>query len=228
MTKRAAFFDLDETLIGVNSANLWVKYMWETGQLGTLDLVRSLTWMLRYKLALIDMEKVVEKLTRRLEGRDEASMEADVREWFHRDVKQHFIPEMLERVDEHRAEGHQLVLLTASSPYVSRAAVEYAELDDYLCTRFEVDDGVFTGQLEHPMCYGPGKVELAKAWAREHHVDLSKSYFYTDSYTDLPMLGEVGHPIAVNPDPRLSRHAEREGFPAMYFESPARQSRAAN
>jgi phosphoserine phosphatase len=59
MKKSAAFFDLDETLIGVNSANLWVKYMWESGRLGALDLVRSMGWMLRYKLALIDMQNVV-------------------------------------------------------------------------------------------------------------------------------------------------------------------------
>lgn len=224
MTDRAAFFDLDETLIGVNSANLWVKYMWETGQLGAFDLMRSVGWMLRYKLALIDMENVVEKLTRRLEGIDEASMAEDVADWFHRDVKQHFIPEMLERVEEHRKEGHRVVLLTASSPYVSRQVVEHIRLDDYLCTRFEVEDGIFTGELQRPMCYGPGKLALARDWAARNHVTLDASFFYTDSYTDLPMLERVGHPVAVNPDPRLARHAAREGFETLRYESPVRRS----
>lgn len=224
MKKRAAFFDLDETLIGVNSGNLWVKYMWESGQLGALDLVRSVGWMLRYKLALIDMQNVVENLTQRLEGMDEAEMAEDVRAWFHRDVKQHFIPEMLERVEEHRRDGDRLVLLTASSPYVSRPVVEHVELDDYLCTRFQVEDGVFTGALQGPMCYGQGKLELAKQWAEAHDVALERSYFYTDSYTDLPMLERVGHPVAVNPDPRLARHAERAGFPSLRYESPVRRS----
>lgn len=224
MSKRAAFFDLDETLIGVNSANLWVKYMWEQGQLGAIDLVRSMGWMLRYKLALIDMESVVEKLTQRLEGTEEAQMADDVRQWFEREVKQHFIPEMVERVDEHRAQGHHLVLLTASSPYVSRPVVEHLELHDYLCTRFEVEDGVFTGNLDGPMCYGAGKLELARDWASRYDIELESSYFYTDSYTDLPMFERVGHPVAVNADPRLARHAERQGYPTLRYDSPVRRS----
>jgi len=68
--------------------------------------------------------------------------------------------------------------------------------------------GAFTGELDC-LCYGSGKVVLSEAWAEEHEVDLSVSWFYSDSYTDLPMLERVGHPVVVHPDPRLSRWARQ-------------------
>lgn len=215
-----AFFDLDETLIGVNSANLWVRYQWESGQMSAVDLARSLTWLLRYKFSLIDMQQVVSRVARRLEGTPEAQMRDDVRAWFEREVRPHFIPEMIERVASHRREGHRVVLLTASSPYIAEQAAAHAGLDDFICTRFEVRDGLFTGRLIEPMCYGVGKVDLARRWARERGFDLSHSYFYTDSYTDLPMLEAVGYPVVVNADPRLDRHAKRVGYEQWSFDSP--------
>jgi phosphoserine phosphatase len=66
-----------------------------------------------------------------------------------------------------------------------------------------------------PLCFGAGKVVAAEAWAARHGVDLADTTFYTDSYTDLPMLERVGRPVAVNPDPRLARTARRRGWPIL-------------
>jgi phosphoserine phosphatase len=74
-----------------------------------------------------------------------------------------------------------------------------------------------TGQVVPPVCYGTGKVVWAERFAEEHGVDLSASYFYTDSITDLPLLERVAHPVAVNPDPRLRRLAQKRGWPVETF-----------
>jgi phosphoserine phosphatase len=87
----------------------------------------------------------------------------------------------------------------------------------YVCTYLEAEDGRLTGRIVPPVCYGPGKVVWAERFAAEHRVDLSASYFYTDSITDLPLLEQVGHPVAVNPDPRLRRLARRQGWPVEMF-----------
>jgi phosphoserine phosphatase len=85
---------------------------------------------------------------------------------------------------------------------------------DFLCTRLVVGpDDHFTGQIVEPPCFGPHKVTLAERWAAAHGVDLASSYFYSDSYTDRAMLFRVGHPVAVNPDPRLRRLAGQRGWP---------------
>jgi HAD superfamily hydrolase (TIGR01490 family) len=107
------------------------------------------------------------------------------------------------------------VLLTASSPYISEQVAEELGMTDYICTRFEVDGGVFTGRLDGPLCYGEGKVVLASRWAEERGVSLASCSFYSDSYTDLPMLEAVGSPVAVNPDLRLARHAQRARWPVI-------------
>jgi phosphoserine phosphatase len=118
-------------------------------------------------------------------------------------------------LDAHRRACEPVVLLTSSSRYASELAREQFGLDDVLFQVYETAGGKFTGEPGRPLCYGPGKVEKAEAWAREHRVDLGASAFYTDSYTDLPMLERVGRPRAVAPDLRLRREARRRGWPIL-------------
>ena len=84
-------------------------------------------------------------------------------------------------------------------------------------TRGEVVDGVYTGRLDGPFCYGAGKVAAIEEFARWDGLDLAQCYAYCDSASDLPMLEAVGHPVAVNPDSRLARHAGANGWPIVHF-----------
>jgi phosphoserine phosphatase len=84
-------------------------------------------------------------------------------------------------------------------------------------TRSEIVDGVYTGRLAGPFCYGPGKVVAMAEIARWDGLDLTQCYAYSDSSSDLPMLEAVGHPVAVNPDGRLERHARSHGWPIVIF-----------
>jgi phosphoserine phosphatase len=79
-------------------------------------------------------------------------------------------------------------------------------------TEFEVERGKLTGQLRGPACFGDGKVHFAERLGSMLGLDLGASWFYTDSYTDLPMLERVAHRVAVNPDPRLKRTARSRGW----------------
>ena len=108
-----------------------------------------------------------------------------------------------------------LVLLTSSSMYESEAATEHFDLEHFLCTRYEVHDGVFTGDVVRPICYGKGKVIHAQYFAARHDLDLGQSFFYTDSFSDLPMLRRVGHPRVVNPDLRLRVAALAAGWTVL-------------
>jgi phosphoserine phosphatase len=86
-------------------------------------------------------------------------------------------------------------------------------------TRYEVDaEGNFTGRLDGPFVYGPGKVTAMENFAREHDIDLAASYAYSDSESDLPMLRAVGNPVVVNPDPPLAAIAKAEGWQTLRFE----------
>ncbi len=220
----AAFFDLDLTLLGVNSARLWVQHERETGRLGWHQVVEAAVWFAGYRLGLLNAEVGIVRAASLLKGRPEVELAEDTRAWFEDKIAGTLLEEGRRTVEAHRAEGHHVVLLTSSSPYLGRLVQAELGLDDVLCTHFEVKNGRFTGRVVPPVCFGRGKVTAATQWARSRGVDLAESHFYTDSHTDLPMLEAVGHPHVVNPDPPLARIARRRGWPVSRWKG-AHESR---
>ena len=216
--KRAAFFDLDLTLLGVNSAQLWVQHEREAGRISRRQVLEAGIWLVGYRLGLLNAEVGIVRAVGFLEGRLEDEFAEDVRAWYQEAIASTVLDAGREAVEAHRADGDFVVLLTSSSPYLGRLIQDELALDDILCTRFEVKDGRFTGRVVRPVCFGRGKVVAATEWARTRSVDLAESHFYTDSHTDLPMLEAVGHPHVVNPDPPLARIARRRGWPVVRWQ----------
>ncbi len=108
-----------------------------------------------------------------------------------------------------------LAILSTSPTYVTRPIAQMLGIDEVISTQFEVREGCFTGRLMGPACVGKGKVHWAEDLGTRLDVDLGQSWFYTDSYTDMPMLERVGNRVIVNPDPRLRRVAKRRGWPVQ-------------
>ena len=213
-TRPAAFFDLDRTLIGVNSAYLYANYERRRGRISLRQFLQASFWMGLYHLSLIDMERAFAQAVRQYRGAHDEELDRITADFFHDQVVPTFQPGAEDALSFHRQQDHPLVLLTASSPYMSRLAADTWDLDHWLCNIFPTDEkGRLRGTFERPMCYGAGKVHRASRWAKRHDVDLSSSYFYTDSYSDLPMLEVVGFPRVVNPDPRLRRAAQQRDWP---------------
>lgn len=210
-----AFFDLDHTVLNVNSGNLWVKYQYRQGHLSVTDLLRTMGYWVGYRFAVVDVEEIARMAASRIKGTPEEAMRADIHGWYEREIRAHIDPAVVSVAEDHRAKGHKLVLLTASSSYVSEKVCEDLGFDDYLCTRLGVIEGAFTGELEGPMCYGAGKVVYGTRWLARQGYHAEDAWFYTDSYTDLPMLLAVGHPVAVKPDLRLARWAKQHGVPIL-------------
>lgn len=214
-SKTAAFFDLDLTLLSVNSGVLWVKRDWRNGRLNAWQLVQAIFYIFGYKLGVIDMERAMTKALETIKGLDEDKIRGWTAEWYEEEIKPHVAPGGWSMVEWHRKRGHLLVLLTSSSPYESELARQQLGLDHSISTRYEVRDGRFTGEVVPPICFGEGKVTLAESFAEERGVDLGASFFYSDSITDLPMLERVGYPRVVGPDLRLRREASRRGWPVL-------------
>ncbi len=112
-------------------------------------------------------------------------------------------------------------MVISSSPVeVVRPLGKYLGIDEVIGTRPEIDeDGKYTGRLDF-YAYGPGKAVAIREMAEAEDVDLSASYAYSDSMTDLPMLEAVGHPVAVNPDKELREIAQERDWQVMEFERP--------
>jgi len=208
----AAFFDVDHTLLAVNSGSSWLRHMWRTGKIRPLRALQALGWLVRYRLAILDLEAVTTLAVSDYRGGSVAALDGEVREWFAREILKHVCVEAPRRIAEHRANGHVVALLTAGPRFSATPLAELLAVEHVLCTELEAEAGRLTGRHFPPACAGPGKVVHAERFAAARGIDLSQSYFYTDSYSDLPMLERVGHPRVINPDPRLRRRARVRGW----------------
>jgi HAD superfamily hydrolase (TIGR01490 family) len=215
MTRPAAFFDMDKTLLRCNTGERWVRFLRRRGEIDLYAMLRAFGWLLEYKLAIIDMPQVTARVVAGMAGTSEADMVAKARSWVESEILDEIAPSARQAIDRHRAQGHEITILSTSTPYVTEPLARALGLDPakVLCTRLQVEGGRFTGRVVEPICYGRGKVHWAEEFAAHHGVDLDESWFYTDSYSDLPMLERVGRRVIVNPDPRLLRHARRAGWP---------------
>jgi HAD superfamily hydrolase (TIGR01490 family) len=207
----AAFFDMDNTLLRVETGMSWVRFLRRRGELPRQMLVKAVYWSTLYKLAVLDMETVFARLVEDLRGDSEAEMIAKSDIWYRSDVESQVAPAARVAVEHHRQAGHLVVLATGSTQYAARPVARGMGIDHVLSSVLEVEAGAFTGKAR-ALCFGHHKVGLAEAWAADHGVDLARSYFYSDSYNDRPLLERVGTAVAVNPDARLLRLARRRGW----------------
>lgn len=128
-------------------------------------------------------------------------------------------PQMLDEVHAHQDAGRPTFIVSAAGNDVVVSLATVLGMDGGIGTRYEVDaGGEFTGRLDGPFVYGPGKVEAMESFAAAHGIDLASSYAYSDSLSDLPMLRAVGNPVAVNPDPPLAAIAKAENWQTLRFE----------
>lgn len=208
-----AFFDLDKTLLAVNSGSLWVRREFRLGYLGYAKALRATLWIARYHLGFAQLEDMVAEAIAELAGTRAADIQARTDEFYEQEVRALLRTGARAALEEHRGRHDKLVLLTSSSHYLSAHVQRDLSLDDVLCNRFEVDaQGRHTGKPLGRICFGQGKVSYAEQYAQSHGQRLADCYFYTDSFSDLPVLELVGHPVAVNPDPRLRRTAVKRGW----------------
>jgi len=221
MSRAAAFFDLDKTLMAGSSGMQFARIATRHGIVGRRQLMSWGLEHLRYRLRGTTDERTAEVLrvareliagvpVRTVERMNPEVMAA---------ILPRIYPQMLEEVYSHQDAGRATFIVSAAGNGVVEPLAGVLGMDGGIGTRYEVDgDAAFTGRFDGPFVYGRGKVEAMQAFAAEHGIDLDQSYAYSDSLSDLPMLRAVGHPVAVNPDPALAEIAGEEGWEMMRFE----------
>lgn len=217
-SKIGAFFDMDYTLLAGSSGLLYLRWLRQTGQLTARQWAGIMRLVGQYTFGRIDFPRMLARLLLQVAGASEDEAWRMTGEWFNASLKNYIADKARERVAWHQAQGHQVAIISAATPYVVRHVAGVLGLDGaYLATRLEVVEGRFTGNVVEPACYGAGKRILAEVYAFEHGIDLGQSYFYSDSHQDLPLLLAVGHPVAVNPNRKLARIAQERGWPVVSF-----------
>jgi HAD superfamily hydrolase (TIGR01490 family) len=211
---------MDKTLISENSGTLYMKYRYKRGEVDGWDLVKGLGAYLRYKLGVLDIEAWTKNMMLQFKGQSERALTREANIWFREMVEATIYPEGERLLREHRERGHVVSIVSGATRFVVKPLAQRLDVKHFLYTRLEVEDGRFTGRVVEPICFEEGKIYWLQQFIEEQGIDLAKSWFYTDSITDMPLLELCGHPVAVNPDPLLYRTAVRRRWPVRFFEPP--------
>ena len=207
----AAFFDLDRTLISGSSAFVFAAAARRAGSAGDPPARPRRLAALTFKLRGASDDKsaaVRDRILGAVTGMRQDDLVALNAEVLPR-LLDKIRPEARRLLDLHRHAGRATYIVSASPVEIVEPLATTLGMTAGIGTRSVVVDGVYTGELDGPFCYGPGKVEAIEQVARWEGLDLAQCYAYSDSASDLPMLEAVGHPVAVNPDGTLERHARR-------------------
>ena len=224
----AAFFDLDKTVIARSSVLAFGKPLYRAGLIPRRALLRSLFGQVVYRLGGASearMDKARDAMLSVTRGWEQAVIKRVIGEGFEKVVRPLIYAEAIELFAQHKAAGRKVFLVSASpTEIVSLMAVELGA-DGCIASVGQVDDaGRLTGALDF-YAYGPHKAAAIRTTAEAQGIDLSRSFAYSDSATDAPMLEVVGHPVAVNPDRELARLAARKGWEVRRFENPVQLRR---
>jgi len=222
VTRAAAFFDLDKTVIAKSSTLAFGRPFFHGGLINRRAVLKAAYAQFVFSLQGADaqqMERLRSQITALCTGWDVATVHEIVGETLHDIVDPLVYAEAADLIEEHKAAGREIVIVSSSGAEVVEPIGEMLGADRVVATRMVTADGRYTGEIEF-YAYGENKAEAVRQVATEGGYDLGDCYAYSDSITDLPMLSEVGHPTAVNPDRALRKAALERGWPVREFVRP--------
>jgi HAD superfamily hydrolase (TIGR01490 family) len=215
---RAAFFDLDRTLIRRSSMLALAPSLRRHGLIGWRSLVRASVWHAVYLIRGVSSSELADAAAqsfRLMRGWPVEDLRALIAEEVEPLAALAF-PDAIQRMRAHQARGEQAVVVSASLADLVEPLAERLGLDAALASQAETRDGAYTGRATS-FLHGAAKADAVRRFAVAHEIDLEASSAYTDSRSDIELLEAVGHPYAVNPDRALRREAELRGWPVLRF-----------
>lgn len=211
-----AIFDLDNTLLAGDSDHAWGEFLCEKGIVDSEEYSRANDYFYeQYKNGGLDIYEFLEFALRPLAKLPRNELDALHQQFMLEKVEPMMLPKAAELLNNHRERGDYLLIITATNRFVTGPIAAHLGVDEIIATDPEEVDGQFTGKVSGTPCFQSGKVTRLNNWLEANPHDLSESYFYSDSHNDLPLLEQVGHPIAVNPDEKLETLANDKLWPVL-------------
>lgn len=207
-------FDLDNTLLNGDSDYAWGQFLVEHKIVDGAQYEReNERFYQAYKAGTLDIFAFLAFSLQPLAAHDRAQLD----QWHAQFMQDKILPMIPAAsralVEHHRAAGDTLLIITATNSFVTAPIAREFGIDQLLATEPEIKNGRFTGAVSGIPCFREGKVQRLQNWLTQHNKNMDGSTFYSDSHNDLPLLQWVDHPIAVNPDEELRRHAEAQNWP---------------
>lgn len=213
---RLAIFDLDNTLLAGDSDHSWGDFLCRHGHVDAVQYhARNDAFYADYCAGKLDVV-AYQNFSQAILGRTPMEQLARWHAEFMREVIEPLILAKGEALlQQHREQGDRLLIITATNRFVTGPIAARLGVDTLLATECAMRDGRYSGTLTGIPCYQEGKVTRLQLWLDEQGLTLQDSYFYSDSRNDLPLLEQVSHPVAVDPDEVLRNTALARGWPII-------------
>lgn len=214
----AAFYDLEGTLVSTNLVHTLGFYarnqqgLWRSAQKGLSTLISIPMFAAADAYSRMVFNDI---FFRRYKGQSQDRLRFFAPELFEEVLKPAVFPGAKTLIRKSRSLGLKQVVVTGALDFSVEPLMEYLGVDDFVTNRLEFVNGVATGRLLPPVLASATKASWIRTYAEKHGINLSDSYAYSDSMSDLPMLSIVGHPAAVNPDMRLRQTALHHDWPIL-------------
>ncbi|HRP68424.1 MAG TPA: HAD-IB family hydrolase [Turneriella sp.] len=212
-----AFFDLDETLLSENSGRIFWNYCFKNGYYTPSENMFLGLSLLKFILGVNDTEDFVRGWAKVFNGWSEDKMLALAEKVYHEAIQQTIRPLAVQEIKKHQDNAAQVVILSASTPYVCNPVAQALNVNTVICTRLEIQEGTFTGNFASPYVFGEQKYLSALQYANEKGIDLQSCYYYGDAHTDRFVMEAVGLPVCVTPDKKLRTHAQEKNWPILMW-----------
>ena len=211
-----AIFDLDNTLIGGDSDHAWGEFACEAGLVDPVAFaVANDAFYGDYRAGQLDIDAYLRHALSPLSGVSREQAGRWHRQFMRRKIEPMWLPAATALLQKHREQGDALLIITATNEFISAPIARQLGVPELLACNAQVVNGIYTGLPEGIPSYGAGKVTRLRHWLQGRNLVLDGSWFYSDSYNDLPLLEVVDRPVAVDPDPRLGAIAKERGWPVI-------------
>ncbi len=216
-----AIFDLDNTLIAGDSDYLWGQFLVNKKLVdGEVYERENQRFYDEYKAGTLDIFEFLQFSLAPLSQHSIDELNALHKEFMQTRINSIWLPKAEALLEKHRKNNDYLLIITATNHFVTAPIAQKLGVDDIIATMPEKFDNHYTGKVSGIPCFQEGKVTRLEQWLEQKNQErrefnLQESYFYSDSFNDLPLLQKVGHPVAVDPDEKLRNYAQQQGWPVI-------------
>jgi HAD superfamily hydrolase (TIGR01490 family) len=214
-----ALFDLDNTILAGDSDYNWSRFLIQEGYLdGAIHAEKNEKFYADYKAGTLDIFAFVEFQFKPLARNPRTVLNQLLKKYVEEVIKPMITEKARALVKRHQEEGDLIIVITATNSFITKPIAELFGIENLIGTDPEEKEGEFTGKVSGLPSFKEGKVTRLEAWLKGKNLSLAsfeKSYFYSDSHNDLPLMQKVTHPVAVDSDDVLSEYAKSKGWPQI-------------
>ena len=208
-----AIFDLDNTLIAGDSDYLWGEFLCENRLIDEKSYhAENKRYYDDYRKGELDIVEFLQFQLKFIAGKKHEELDILRQRFIDEKIRPILLQKATDLIEDHRSKNHQLLVITATNRFITEPISRLYGIEDLIATEVEINNGIYTGRHQGIPSYAGGKITRLENWLTEKASTPGESWFYSDSHNDIPLLNYVDHPVAVDPDDTLERHARENGW----------------